>query len=66
MRKTLVTMAGCLLLLASCAPKDGIRTIRATTDTEADLGRIKEIDGPVTVRLNGGDGLLYDQVCMRA
>lgn len=51
MRNTLLTVAGCLLLLASCAPKDGIRTLRATTDTEADLGRIQEIDGPVTVRL---------------
>ena len=51
MRKTLSAVAGCLLLLASCAQKGGVRIIRATTDTEADLGRIKEIDGPVTVRL---------------
>lgn len=51
MRNTLLTVAGCLLLLASCAPKDGIRTLRATTDTEADLGRIQEKDGPVKVRL---------------
>ena len=39
-------------LLAACAPAaDGIRTIRTAPDREADLGRILEIDGPVTVRL---------------
>ena len=41
----------CILVAAACGPKDGIRTLRTTTSTEADLGRIKEIDGPVTVRL---------------
>ena len=40
-----------LLMAAACAPKDGIRTIRTAPDGEADLGRIQEIDGPVTVRL---------------
>ena len=40
-----------LLLAAACAPKDGIRTIRTAEGQEADLGRIKEIEGPVTVRL---------------
>ena len=40
-----------LLLAAACAPKDGIRTLRTTTDKEADLGRILEKDGPVKVRL---------------
>lgn len=51
MRNALLAMAACLLMLAGCSPKGAVRTIRATTDTEADLGRIKEIDGPVTVRL---------------
>lgn len=49
MRKTL--MAAALLLAAACTPKDGIRTIRTAEGKEADLGKIKEIDGPVTVRL---------------
>ena len=39
------------LLAAACAPKDGIRSYRACTGSETDLGTIKEIDGPVTVRL---------------
>lgn len=38
-------------MAAACAPKDGIRTIRTAADQEADLGKIKEIDGPVTFRL---------------
>ena len=49
MRKTLIGAA--LLLAAACAPKDGVRTLRTAEGQEADLGRIKEIDGPVTVRL---------------
>ena len=46
-------MAGAAMILAfaACAPKGGVRTIRTTTSTEADFGKIKEIDGPVTVRL---------------
>ena len=48
MRKLLMMAA---LLAAACAPKDGIRTIRTSTDREADLGKIKEIDGPLTFRL---------------
>lgn len=40
-----------LLLTAACTPKSGIRTIRTTENTEADLGVIQEKDGPVTVRL---------------
>lgn len=40
-----------LLLAAACAPKDGVRTIRTAEGREADLGKIKEIEGPVTVRL---------------
>ena len=40
-----------LLLAAACAPKDGVRTIRAVEGKDADLGKIQEIDGPVTVRL---------------
>ena len=39
------------VLTVACAPKDGIRTIRTAPDREADLGKIREIDGPVTVRL---------------
>lgn len=38
-------------MAAACAPKDGIRTIRTAADQEADLGKIKEIDGPATFRL---------------
>jgi hypothetical protein len=49
MRKTLyITL---LILAAACTPKDGIRTLRTAEGEEANLGRIKEIDGPVTVRL---------------
>ena len=40
-----------LLLAAACGPKDGVRTIRTAEGQEADLGKIQEIDGPVTVRL---------------
>lgn len=50
MKKTVILLA-LLLGAAACGPKDGIRTIRTTTQTEANLGKIKEIDGPVTVRL---------------
>ena len=49
MRKILVAAA--LLLAAACTPKDGVRTIRTAEGQEANLGRIKEIEGPVTVRL---------------
>ena len=49
MRKTVLLLM--LALAAACAPDDGIRTIRTSPDREADLGKIKEIDGPVTVRL---------------
>ena len=49
MRKTLI--ATMLLAAAACGPKDGVRTIRTADGQEADLGKIKEIDGPVTVRL---------------
>ena len=48
---TLFLLAAVILGVAACGPGDGIRSIRATTSTEADLGRIKEIDGPVTFRL---------------
>jgi hypothetical protein len=40
-----------ILSAAACTPKDGIRTIRTADGQEADLGKIKEIDGRVTVRL---------------
>lgn len=50
MRKYMI-FAAALLMAAACGPKDGIRTIRTTASSEADLGKIKEIDGPVTFRL---------------
>ena len=40
-----------LLMAAACGSRDGIRTIRTAEGQDADLGTIKEIDGPVTVRL---------------
>ena len=49
MRKTVLLLLAVLLI--GCAPTDGIRTIRTAPDREADLGKIKEIDGPVSVRL---------------
>ncbi len=45
-----MTIAAALLVI-SCGPRDGIRTIRTTASQEADLGKIYEIDGPVTFRL---------------
>ena len=47
MRKLLMLA---VLLAAACTPKDGIRTLRTSTDREADLGKIREIDGPLTFR----------------
>ena len=40
-----------LLMAAACGSRDGIRTIRTAEGQDADLGTIREIDGPVTVRL---------------
>ncbi len=40
-----------LLLAAACGPRDGIRTVRIAEGQDAELGTIKEIDGPVTFRL---------------
>ena len=40
-----------MALLWACAPSGGIRTFRASTSKEVDLGKIMEIDGPVTFRL---------------
>lgn len=51
MRKLAFILLCAVALTVACAPKDGIRTIRTAPDKEADLGKIKEIDGPVTVRL---------------
>ena len=48
MKKTLILA---LLLMAACTSKEGIRSIRTTEGQEADLGKIKEIEGPVTIRL---------------
>ena len=51
MRKSIIPIVFFLLLLSACGPKDEIKTFRAYENTEVDLGKIKEIDGPVTVRL---------------
>ncbi|MBR1575320.1 MAG: DUF1573 domain-containing protein [Bacteroidales bacterium] len=51
MRKILLIGIAAMALALSCTPQDGIRTIRTAPDREADLGKIREIDGPVTVRL---------------
>lgn len=48
MRKILVLV---ILLTAACAPKDGMRSFHVKDGGVADLGKIREIDGPVTVRL---------------
>lgn len=40
-----------LAALAACGPKSGIREIRTADNLEADLGTIREADGPVTFRL---------------
>lgn len=49
LRMTLAVLV--TLAAVACGPKDGIKVIRASEDTEADFGKIMEIDGPVTVRL---------------
>lgn len=49
MRKYLLILLAASL--AACGPKDGIRALRVTTSTEANLGKIKEIEGSVTVKL---------------
>ena len=46
-----VFLLALLLMAAACGSRDGIRTIRTAEGQDADLGTIKEIDGPVTVRL---------------
>jgi len=50
MRKAIVIIAA-LAAVVSCSGGDKIRTIRTSENTEADFGKIKEADGPVTVRL---------------
>lgn len=40
-----------LAILAACTPKDGVRTFPAREGKDVNIGKIKEIDGPVTVRL---------------
>ena len=50
MKKTLILLSMALALCA-CASHSGIRTIRTSADQEADLGKIQEKDGPLTVRL---------------
>jgi hypothetical protein len=49
--KHVLPIALLLAMAFSCGPQDGIRTIRTEEGKEARLGKIKEIDGPVTVRL---------------
>ena len=51
MRQYIIPILLVMLLLSACGPKDEIKTFRAYENTEVDLGKIKEIDGPVTVRL---------------
>lgn len=40
-----------LLALAACGAKDGVRTLRVREDGVVSLGKIQEIDGPVTVKI---------------
>ena len=47
----MTSAAAAIVLAVACGPKDGVRSLRVTTSTEADLGKIKEIEGPVTVKL---------------
>lgn len=47
-----VFLLALLLMAAACGSRDGIRTIRTAEGQDANLGTIKEIDGPVTVRLH--------------
>ena len=51
MMKNLFCFAVLLTVAAACTPRDGVRSIRTAEGRDADLGRIKEIDGPLTVRL---------------
>ena len=51
MRISIISIIIVLLSIVACGPKDGVKTIRAYEESEADIGKIKEIDGPVTVRL---------------
>ncbi|MBR2748122.1 MAG: DUF1573 domain-containing protein [Bacteroidales bacterium] len=46
-----VFLLSLLLMAAACGSRDGIRTIRTAEGQDANLGTIREIDGPVTVRL---------------
>ena len=49
--KNLFLLLALLLPAVACGPRDGLRTVRITEGQDADLGTIKEIEGPVTVRL---------------
>ncbi len=46
-----VFLLALLMMAAACGSRDGIRTIRTAEGQDANLGTIREIDGPVTVRL---------------
>ena len=50
MKKAIILLAS-VLGIAACGTGDGVRTLRVTTSTEANLGKIKEIEGPVTFKL---------------
>jgi hypothetical protein len=50
MKKAIILLAS-VLGIAACGTGDGVRVLRVTTSTEADLGKIKEIEGPVTFKL---------------
>ncbi len=47
--KRQVFLLALLLMAAACGSRDGIRTIRTAEGQDANLGTIREIDGPVTV-----------------
>lgn len=49
--KRQVFLLALLLMAAACGSRDSIRTIRTAEGQDANLGTIREIDGPVTVRL---------------
>ena len=49
--KNLFLLLALMLPAVACGPRDGIRTVRIAEGQDADLGTIKEIEGPVTVRL---------------
>ena len=51
MRKSVLLLVFIASLLVSCREKGGVRSYTATETAEINIGRIMEIDGPVTFRL---------------